>query len=999
MSQYKSKTYKGSPKFPAFKISLIYFVVSFFWILFSDNLLTYLTPNFESYVIFSTYKGTVFVLITTLLIYSLIRSTARKISSKQKEYFIQQFKIEEKLGLANEILERVNSIVLVADSNGSVIYASPSVKDILGYSNEELLGDGWWNAIWQDKNLREFEKNCVIQFASGERKIQPKPYERQVKNKAGKRMWFLWQDAHGSNNTVIGIAHNITDLKIAEDMQKESENKYELIFGHSPVGIFLYNMKLVIVDCNDKFSEVLNVPKDILIGLDMNNLKDKSILPSLRKSITGTEGNYEGLYKATNSDTEIWIQMLTAPLKDPYENVKGGIGIVNDISERIEAAESIRKNEESYKAFITQSIEGIYRMELKEPVDTRLPVQEQLKKIYENSYLAECNLAMAKMYGFGSIDELIGKTYLDFQEKQHDPVNTSRMIRFIESGYRTDSEESREIDKNKNIKFILNNAVGIIENGKLFRIWGTQTDVTELRAKQEQIRKLSHAVEQSPNAIVIANSDRKIEYLNSKFTNVTGYKHIEIIGKDMLLLTPLDLSRDEFTEMWNLVLQGNQWTGEFINKRKNGEKFSESISISPIKDDGGDVTHFLLIIEDISLRKLAEKELLSAKEKAEEMNKLKSNFLANMSHELRTPLTGILGFTELIYNAIDDPNIKEMANIILKGSRRLNDTLNSLLDLSRIESNKMDLNIKLVNIGKAISDTGKFFLLSTKEKKIEFKILPLKPKIYANIDENIFNQILSNLINNAVKFTKKGSVTVTSDLIDDIAGKKAVIKIIDTGIGITEKNMKMIFEPFRQVSEGLSRTYEGTGLGLTITKKFVEIMGGSISVESEFGKGTTFTVIFPAFDPDFIVEKEEKKETKTTDKKNYESLKDKQFKIMVIEDDEINKKMVRIFLKGIYYVEDAGDEEEALILAGSKQFDIILLDINLRGKDGIEALKKIRKIPGYKNVPVVAMTAYSMLGDKERFLHMGCDYYISKPYTKETLKGTLETIIKTIEVS
>ncbi len=579
MAQNKSTSHRSSPKFPALKISLIYFVVSFLWILFSDNFLTYFVPNFSSYVIFSTYKGTFFVFITTLLIYYLVRSTARKTSAKQKEYFIEQFKIEEKLGLAKEILERVNSIILVADSDGYVIYASPSVKDILGYSSEELLGDGWWNTIWEDKNLREFEKNCVIQFASGKRKIQPKPYERQVKSKTGKRMWFLWQDAHGSNNTVIGIAHNITDLKIAEDMQRESEEKYKLIFGHSPVGIFLYDTKLIIIDCNDKFTELLKVPKDVLIGLDMNNLNDKSVLPSIKKSLTGVEGAYEGLYKATNSDTELWIQMLTAPLKDSYENVKGGVGIVNDITERIEAADSLRKNEERYKAFITQSIESIYRMELKEPVDTGLTATEQLIKIYENGYLAECNLAMAKMYGFISIDDLIGKTYPDFLGKDIDPVNTAMMIKFIESGYRADSEESREIDKNKNLKIILNNAVGIIENGNLCRIWGTKTEVTELRAKQEQIRKLSHAVEQSPNAIVIANSERKIEYINSTFTKVTGYKYDEIIGKDLLLLTPLDISRDEFTERWKLVLQGNQWTGEFINKRKNGEKFSESVSI------------------------------------------------------------------------------------------------------------------------------------------------------------------------------------------------------------------------------------------------------------------------------------------------------------------------------------------------------------------------------------------------------------------------------------
>ena len=999
MIKDKPNIIQESPEFTALKIALIYFFISFLWVLFSDNLLVLLAPSMPAYVTFSSYKGIFFVLATTIIIFYLIKRTARKVLSNQKEYYIEQFKIEEKLNLSNEILERVNSIVLVADSKGSIIYASPFVKDILGYSTKELLGRGWWEKIWNDKEQIKLEIKKISDIASGKDKVNTKPYERNVKTKDGKTKWFLWQDAKGPKDYVVGIAHDITELKKAEELHRESEEKYKLLFGHSPVGIFVYNLNLTITNCNDKFSSILNVPKYVLVGLDMNTLNDKNILPCIKNALTGEEGSYEGLYKATNSNNVIWIQMLTAPLKDSDGRVNSGIAIVNDISEKKKTEDSLKASEERYRAFISQSIEGIYRMEMKEPVDISLPVDKQVKAMFRTGVIEECNEAMAKMYGYESKEELINKTYVDFYGNFDDPVNLKIMKKFIENGYKIVNDETIEYDKNRKTKYISNNAFGIIEYGKLLRLWGTQTDVTELREKQELIRKLSHAVEQSPNAIAITNSKRIIEYINNKFTLITGYKYEEVIGKDLSEISPHVLFKDKFESLWKKIDQGNIWSGEISAVRKNGEKYYESITVSPIKDKKGYNSHFLIIMEDISLRKAAEEELYIAKEKAEEMSRLKSNFLANMSHELRTPLTGILGFSEMLYTELKEKDFKDMAEIVLKGSRRLNHTLNSILDLSKIESDKVDLRKKHVNLTGVILEIGKLFMISAKEKKIDLKTVFDEPDVYVVVDEYILTQVISNLVNNAIKFTKEGQIIIETGLLKTDEGEKAYIKISDTGIGIAEKSKALIFEPFRQVSEGLSRTYEGTGLGLTITKKFVEIMGGTIELESEFGRGTTFTISFPAAEKEFY--EKDKTLKKVIPQTKTEVIKvdivKKMYKVLVIEDDEINKKMVRIFLQNKFITEEASDEESALKLASSKQFDIILLDINLKGKDGIETLKKIRLIPGYKNIPVSALTAYSMVGDKERFLNLGCDYYISKPYTKDQLLVLLNIIVKKLE--
>ncbi len=996
MAENKSNIDKKSPEFPALRISLIYFFISIMWILFSDQILAFLTPNLSAYVTFSTYKGSFFVLISTLLIFYLIKSTARKTKSKQKEYYIEQFKIEEKLSLSNEILQRVNSIVLVSDSKGSIIYASPSVKDILGYTSEEILGRGWWEKVWKDKERIELEIKKISECAKENNQLNIMPYERQIKTKDGKTKWFLWQDAKGPKDYVVGIAHDITELKKAEELQRESEEKYKLLFSHSPVGIFVYDMNLVITDCNDKFSTGLNTTKETLIGLNMSSIRDKSILPCIKVALTGAEGSYEGSYVSTFSSIEVWVQMLTAPLKDSDGNVKGGIGIVNDITGRLKTEESLKTSDERYRAFISQSIEGIYRMEMREPVDISLPVNEQMKEIFKSGVLEECNEAMAEMYGFASAQELTGKSYISFYGNYDDPVNLDMMNRFILAGYKTKNDESREFDKNGKLKIILNNAFGIIEEGKLLRIWGTQTDITELRTKQEQIRKLSYAVDQSPNAIAITNSRRIVEYINNNFINITGFSHSDIIGKDITEIYEQEFIKEKLNQIWESISEGNIWNGDIVTLRKNGKKYCESVTISPIKDEKGNISHYLMIIEDITLRKIAEEELFVAKEKAEEMSRLKSNFLANMSHELRTPLTGILGFSEILYNEIDKQEFKDMAEILLKGSRRLNDTLNSILDLSRIEANKVELRKRLVDFPALILEIHQLFLLSAKEKNIELKTEIDDTETYALLDEYILSQVLSNLINNAIKFTYHGNIIIKTGLIESKSGKKAYIKISDTGIGIEKAKQRIIFEPFRQVSEGLSRSYEGTGLGLTITKKFIELMGGTIELESEPGKGTTFTVIFPATEKtnmnaaDLLQPKQNKKN-------NSFNKEDKMYNVLIIEDDEVNKKMVKVFLRDKFLTEEVSDEESALNLTGSKQFDIILLDINLKGKDGIETLKKIRLIPGYKNTPVVAITAYAMVGDREKFLEMGCDYYISKPYTRDQLLDTLSVIIQKFE--
>ena len=279
--------------------------------------------------------------------------------------------------------------------------------------------------------------------------------------------------------------------------------------------------------------------------------------------------------------------------------------------------------------------------------------------------------------------------------------------------------------------------------------------------------------------------------------------------------------------------------------RENGDVATVSVQLKVMKDSSGHTYKVYGINQDITNRKLAEQELIASKEKAEEMSRLKSNFLANMSHELRTPLIGILGYADFLrQDNANTKETKEMAEIIYNSGNRLAETLNLILDISQFEKEKTSIKLQQLELVNKTNEIINSFNDTAHKKGLSLKASFSQGSIFINFDERAFHSILNNLINNALKFTIEGGITIAITLNTTFVE----IKVIDTGIGIAEKDYQIIFEEFRQASEGFNRNFEGSGLGLNITKKLVEKFGGSISVESEVGKGSTFIVILPLTD-------------------------------------------------------------------------------------------------------------------------------------------------------
>ena len=371
-------------------------------------------------------------------------------------------------------------------------------------------------------------------------------------------------------------------------------------------------------------------------------------------------------------------------------------------------------------------------------------------------------------------------------------------------------------------------------------------DIKERKEIEGQLRKLSRAVEQSPASVVITNRDGTIEYVNPRFEKLTGYSIAEAIGNNPRILKTGMQDEKFYKNMWETVLSGNVWQGELCNRKKNGDLYWERALIAPVRNARGEITHFVAVKEDISESRQAAEELRIAKEAAEAANRAKSDFLANMSHELRTPLNSVIGFSRVLakgfFGKLNEKQ-NEYVRYIEDSGNHLLGLINDILDLSKVEAGKMKLEVSPV----VLKDLFHASIAMLKERALKHNVqlsLHTDPGLGETIeaDERKVKQILFNLLTNAVKFTPEGgSVTLTASQEAD----SLLVCVEDTGIGIKADEIGKLFSEFTQLESVYTKKYEGTGLGLALTKRLVELHGGKIWVESEEGKGSRFFFTLP----------------------------------------------------------------------------------------------------------------------------------------------------------
>jgi len=511
---------------------------------------------------------------------------------------------------------------------------------------------------------------------------------------------------------------------------------------------------------------------------------------------------------------------------------------------------------------------------------------------------------------------------------------------------------------------------------------GIIRDMTESKKTEAENKKLSTVVEQSANTIMITDINGRIEYVNPKFSKVSGYTSKEVLGKYPRILKSGKHPKEYYTQLWKTIKSGKIWKGEFLNKAKNGELFWERATITPIRNEEGKVINHLSIREDITSQKEAEKALRRALNKAEESDKLKTAFLANMSHEIRTPMNGIIGFSEfLLKNDLSDDKRKEYAGIVIESSKRLLTIVNDILDISKIEAGAIQLNYESVNINKLLDDLYLFY--QPKFQTYNLNLICKKGlgnnKSVIEIDKTKLNQVLTNLLSNAFKFTKEGSIEFGYELVEGFLQ----FYVKDTGSGIDKSLKNKIFDRFFQETRNLNKLSSGTGLGLAISKNYIELFKGEIwFTSSELGTTIYFTIPY--------IKKEKPLTTTFIEEiQDEDKVKNKEITILVAEDEEYNMMYIDVlFSKTNFKIIKAINGKQAVeLFKKHPEIDLILMDIQMPIMNGNEAMKEIKKIKS--SIPVIAISAFAMESDKEGAFKNGFDSYLPKPIDKDLLFNTI----------
>ncbi len=544
-------------------------------------------------------------------------------------------------------------------------------------------------------------------------------------------------------------------------------------------------------------------------------------------------------------------------------------------------------------------------------------------------------------------------------------------------------ENTKLLKENRVLKRKIRETENLLQRVKL-SIDSTENVNKMLASKQSELEKyITLLLDNSPSNILIFDQNNCLVYCTKKFLSISCFielafikgKHLKELFENILSPTLIQ----ELEKIFTSVLQTNRTENmvERIAFPAYAVERIYEISIIPILNKQGASEGNMLYIHDNT-------DIIMAKEEAESANTVKGQFLANMSHEIRTPLNGISGLLHLVMQTELQDLQKSYIEKSLKASEDLMQIINDILDFSKIETGKLEIeNISFV-LNDILEKVEVLTANNAEKKNLHFSINHNGLNDLKFVGDPLrLKQVLLNLVNNAIKFTSSGSVGITVEKVKkDESRIYLLFSVKDTGIGLTEEQQKRLFSAFSQVDSSVTRKYGGTGLGLAISKQLVELMGGQIWIDSELGKGSTFcfTIAFGKDNNDYIEQKYEKV-IEYTPKGEY---------VLLAEDNQINQLVATELLKSQgYQVDVANNGQEAIAMLEQKDYDIVLMDIQMPVMDGLVAAKKIRENARFKDLPIIALSANAMSADREKSLKHGMNEHITKPISPNVLFDVL----------
>ena len=887
------------------------------------------------------------------------------------EDITERKRAEEELRLAQFSLEHASDAIQWVDSQGRIVYANQASCHSLGRSREEMLSlsildidplfsKEAWGAAWEELKARG-SMSFETQHQSKPGEVFPVEVTANYVEFDGKEYSFC-------------LVRDIRERKRAEEALRASEKRYRLLFERNLAGVFRTNSEGRILECNpaaahmfgcDSSAELLTFP----IRNFYRAISDREALLTRLKSEKSLT-NYEMRFRRKNGDSA-WAMLNLSLVEDDAGAGRVIEGTFVDITERKQAEEELYRS----------------RQMLRSTLDT-IP-QRVFWKDRKSIYLG-CNRAFATDAGLKNPAEIIGKT--DFELAWSGAAERYRADdqRVIETGSAKLNFDDTQSRSDGSLLWLRTNKLPVRDReDKVTGVIGTYEDITERKRAEEALHESEQRYrllfERNLAGVFRYTAEGRVLDANDAYAHILGYPS----AKELAGLRRSDLFFDaaDAERIWARLQEKKALTDlEVRLKRKDGNAVWVLENVSCVGGETGDPSSVEGTCIDITERKRAEGEMRKAKEAAEAANRAKSQFLANMSHEIRTPMNGVIGVAGLLLDTQLTPEQRQYAEIVRSSGEALLAVINDILDFAKIEARKLTLDTADFDLRTVLEDAAAVLAIKASEKALELtcELEPGTPWLLRG-DAGRVRQVLVNLLGNAVKFTAQGEVAIRVRS-ESEGDRTATLRfsVSDTGIGFQQDRASALFEPFVQADGSSTRRYGGTGLGLTISKQLVEMMGGQIGVESDEGRGSKFwfTAVF---------EKQPRPRAPVTGVQP--SLLGA--KVLVVDDSATNQSLVHSILSSWgCRPEESGDGDSALAILrqaaqGADPFQIALLDMSLPGMDGEELGRRIAGDPQLKHIALVLMTGFGRNSDSARLQALGFSGHVIKPIWERTLREAL----------
>lgn len=783
--------------------------------------------------------------------------------------------------------------------------------------------------------------------------------EREARKQAESLLENKSKELFDSNQQLVQLNARLEDLvgERTHQLEKEKEQLRQMIDEHPLPMLISTGEKNTIVSANKK-----------ALQLFKRDLIDKEVPDLVKSEIELREEDLNGIFYTLIDQVKHELRCHSSNIQ--IDNIPGKLILLEDISEKNEMLDQITKKEKQYKNLVENSSDVIFICDI-------------------DGKFTYVNPTGFKLTGF-SQEELIDTHFFklvrsDYQKKLRGFYNFQ-----VQNGIQSTYIEFPIICKDGKELWLgqtvdVNNTLN--EEVEFFALSREISDrIKYEKAMMRSEEKFRSIIENLELGLLEVDRNGIILKAYPQFCKLIGYSAKELVGQDPLQLFVDDDSRNIILNESDKRKKGSSSVYEIKMFKKDQTPIWVMISGAPYYNEKNEVAGTVGIHLDITQRKLMEEELKQAKSLAENSLKSKDLFVANISHEIRTPLNAIMGMSQLLEQGILNQKQHQFVQAISKSSENLLMIVNDLLDFSKLEAGKMDLAPGSHNIYETITDVANLWEYKIEEKNIDFSKnihIPQKNFLY---DATRLNGILSNLLHNALKFTEKGMISLHVEMVKEFKTKSVFLfKIQDTGIGISESQLAQIFESFVQAEPGIARKYGGTGLGLSISRNLIELMGSQLKVSSQLNVGTTFEF-------ELTLEKQsDDNSAKTQETLEVELFKD--LNVLLVEDNQFNQIMAHSILENWNInVVIANNGKEAIDQIQVQQFDLILMDIQMPVMDGIQCSWKIRH-DFQSTTPILALTANAMPNDVKKYLDVGMNGFVLKPFRQHELYLSIKNVL------